>query len=157
MTTGLRRLLRAKSSGLAALEFALLFPVLVAMLGGVTDFGLSLWSRGRLANAVSVGAQYAFLAGTNVTSTAIASAVTQAAALTLGSTDVTVPAAVYYCVNGTPATATAATSTTICLNGFTAGQYVQITATYKYPSVFPFFSRYVGTTTLTETATVRLQ
>lgn len=89
----LRRRLRATKGG-AIVEFAFMFPILLSLIGGVADFGIYLWQRGRLANAVTYGTQYAFLIGTATGANAnIKSAVTSVAAASLTGTTITRPVA----------------------------------------------------------------
>ena len=45
--------------GVAALEFALVMPLLMTFFGGVVDLGVAVWSKSCLANAVAQGAECA--------------------------------------------------------------------------------------------------
>lgn len=72
------RLLRARRrSGVSSLEFALVVPVLFAMLIGLVDWGLAIDARIQLRSAVRAGAQYALRQPTD--SAGIAAAVRVAA------------------------------------------------------------------------------
>jgi Flp pilus assembly protein TadG len=156
--------LRARHA-VAAIEFALVSPVLLAFIGGLTDFGLALADQGRLASAVAQGAQYAYLNPTTVTATAIQKIVVASASLsgmTASTVHVTGPS--FFCVNsGTPPTLAATTGTppvpvtviTTCQDGTNAGSYVEITASYVYPALMPGFSHLVSPT-LTEAVTARI-
>src|SRR4051812_1485265 len=57
--------------GLAAVEFAIVAPVLLLMLGGLVDFSLAFLSKSQLASSVAVGAEYAFIVGPSVSPAAI--------------------------------------------------------------------------------------
>ena len=68
-----------------------MFPVLLSVFGGLTDFGLNMWARGKLSGAVAHGAQYAYLKKTETGANAnVASAVQKAADAVLSGTVVTV-------------------------------------------------------------------
>jgi Flp pilus assembly protein TadG len=141
--------------GVAAVEFALVASVLFIMLGGIADYGIALWAKSSLANAVAEGVQYAYLYPTATTSQ-IQTVVQGSSALSPRVVaSVTGPAC--YCINGTtPTLGTAACSST-CADGSKAGSYVLITATYPYSAFLPGFSGMATSTTLTESATVRVQ
>src|SRR6185369_4201840 len=57
--------------GIAAVEFAIIAPVLLMLLGGVTDFGLVVAGKSQLANGLAQGAQYALLQGPGVTAATV--------------------------------------------------------------------------------------
>jgi Flp pilus assembly protein TadG len=141
--------------GVAALEFALVSPILLILLGGIADFGLALWAKSRLASAVAQGGQYAFLAGVGVTASQIQTMVRTTSTLS-GVTATTPKPPGYYCLADTPPALTNSTSGSVCADGTNAGFYVQITATYAYPAILPAFST-LASSTLTESTTVRIQ
>jgi hypothetical protein len=62
----------------------------------------------------------------------------------------------WYCVTGTPATATGSTQGATCTGGKASGQYVTINATSTYSPLFPFYDKFASTT-IVESAIVRLQ
>ena len=150
--------------GNAYVEFGLLCPLLVMTLGSVADFGLSVWSRARLSDAVSNGAEYAAVVGPGVSGTNVQSAVTSSVT-PLSGVSVTVTGPACYCVSASsasnPATLTyssaytSGTCTGTCPNA-TPGVFVQISATYTYSPLMPFYQQFASTT-LTENAVVRLQ
>ena len=55
------KLRRGRSRGIAAVEFAITCPLLLIMVGGVSDLGIAVWSRSCLANAVAQGVEYALV------------------------------------------------------------------------------------------------
>jgi Flp pilus assembly protein TadG len=57
-----RRLFRGNSRGIAAVEFALITPILVVLLVIIVDAGLFVYQRTVIIGAVSAGAQFAVLA-----------------------------------------------------------------------------------------------
>jgi Flp pilus assembly protein TadG len=150
----------------AAIEFALVSPMLLAFIGGLTDFGLALADQGRLASAVAQGAQYAYLNPTTVTVPAIQTIVVAAASLPgMKASNVIVTGPSFFCVTaGTPPTLakttgappTQVTVTTTCSDGTNAGSYVEIHATWVYPALMPGYSRLAGPA-LTEDVKVRIQ
>jgi len=74
---------------------------------------------------------------------------------------VTVTGPACYCVSGSPAALTysgtysSGACSGTCLNS-SPGLFVQISATYTYSPIMPFYERFANST-LTETAVVRLQ
>jgi Flp pilus assembly protein TadG len=137
----------------------LVSPLLLAVIGGLADFGLSLADQGRLASAVAQAAQYAYLNPTTVTQSTIQSIVVATASLSgMTTSNVKVKGPSFLCVNSTttPPTAVAATASTTCSDGTKAGSYVGISATYAYPALMPGYSQMVDTT-LTEKLTARIQ
>jgi Flp pilus assembly protein TadG len=155
-----------RQRGTAALEFALATPLLLVMIGGAADFGLAQFYRTSLANAVSAGAQYAYLTGTGVTTANIQTVVQNAMFLPPGAaTNLTftftgtspgVQAPGWYCVMGTGPTATASTQGTICSDGSSAGYYVWFKATYATTGLLSGVLT-TANRTMSEQVTVRLQ
>jgi hypothetical protein len=149
----------------AALEFALATPLLVLMMSGAADFGLAQYYRTNLANAVAVGAEYAYAAGTGVSTTNIQSVIQAAMYLpTGGAHNLTivfsgvspgVPSPGWYCVSGSGPTVTSSTQGTTCSDGSFAGYYISFQATYVNTGLL------IGTLananhTISEQVTVRL-
>ncbi len=93
MGAGLRSLskrfscFRSSCEGVSAIEFALITPVLLVFLIGVTDFGLAMFHKMELQSAVRAGAQYALSDGTDTAS--IISAVVNSTGIGITSSDVT--------------------------------------------------------------------
>lgn len=153
--------------GVAAVEFALIAPVLLMLLGGAADFGLIMAAKSQLANGVAQGIQYTLLTGPSATAPNIRTAV-QAGAARSGLTQavtVTVNGPACYCLSGWPAvlstTSTALsaknTCTGTCPTGTTGpGAYARVTATFTYVPLMPFYSN-IAATTVADTSTVRLQ
>lgn len=153
--------------GIAAVEFALVAPFLLILLGGAADFGLLVAGKSKLANGVAQGIQYAFATGPAVTIANLRAAVQSGAARSgvMETVTVSVTGPACYCVSGSPA-ALSATSTPLsatntctgtCPTGATSpGAYVQVAATYTYQPLMPFYSGLVSTT-VSETVTARLR
>jgi len=156
--------IRFDRRAVAAVEFAIIAPVMFGVFGGLGDFGLMMTAKSRLANAVSQGAQYALLTGPSVTLTNIESMITAAASAdgltqTVSYTNSKAPAC--FCVSGTTMTASTPalsapnyTCTGTCTSG-TANAYTTIWATFTYVPLTPFYSA-IGSTKVNETVIVRL-
>jgi Flp pilus assembly protein TadG len=158
----------ADETGIAAIEFALLLPVLGLIVAGITDFGGVLLTRFRLDAAVSAGANYAMVNATNVSSAngaSLASNIASVVANNAGSTwandtilvdngpSETVTSGTYasggsasnadncYCptISSSIAWGAAVTCGNACGGGGIAGKFVTITATRTYS---PLFSNY---------------
>jgi Flp pilus assembly protein TadG len=161
----LLRWCRFAARGVAAVEFAITLPLLVILLGGVTDFGIIYYRQSCLSTAVAAGAQYANLIDQRsppVSATNIQNVMRAAAAQSMSNASVTPTAsnpALCYCITGASpsSTLTAATCGAACASGGTAGKYVQLTLTTNYTPMFPALSRVIGTQTLSKTAWVPLQ
>lgn len=151
-----RRLLRSRRAT-AALEFALVTPVLLIMLGGVVDFGLVMLARSQLASAVAQGAEYAIATGSSVSPASVKTLVQSASPLS-GVTATVSPSsgAACYCVTGTPLALTSHICSSACPDGSSPGIYLTIKAQYTYQPILPFYSQ-LAATTLSEQAEVRLQ
>ncbi|MCB8875907.1 TadE/TadG family type IV pilus assembly protein [Acidisoma silvae] len=143
-----------RRSGVAAVEFALCLPLLMIMMGGITDLSLEMRSKMLLATGVSNAASEAIATKGSATAATLQTLVTDSSGLTGVTT--TVSALAYECASGTPATLKASSSGSTCTSGGTAGEYQTITAKYTYTPLMPAFSAVVKTA-LTETATVQVQ
>jgi Flp pilus assembly protein TadG len=154
--------------GIAAVEFALVAPLLLALLGGAVDFGFMMSAKSQLANGLAQGAEYAQLQGPGVSAATVKSVVTTGSSRSGVKAPVTVsvtgPAC--YCVSGQPA-ALSTTSAPLsspglkcagtCAGTSTApGAYLIITTSYVYQPLMPFYSK-LTSTTVAGSVTVRLQ
>lgn len=154
---GLRRRLRRRDRGVAAVEFAVAAPVMLFFLGGIVDFGMIYYGQSRVSAGVAAGAQYAILTGATVTQSNIQTLVQNAAGLSNLTVTVTgLSPTACYCVSGTPPATVAATCGTNCANGAAAGTYAFITATYAYQPIMPAYSR-LSSPQVVEAATVQVQ
>jgi len=166
---------RRDRRGALALEFALALPLLLAFLGGLTDLGLIWRARGRLAEAVNAGAQYAVMTGPTVTAAAVRTAMcgaatTITASSSCGVTGTPMPVVVVAatapacgCIgiaNGVNALTAAACGSTCAagktVGGPTAGSFMSMSATYTYSPMMTPYSKLLATT-FTEQAWARLQ
>src|ERR1041385_1438773 len=112
-----------QAGGNAAIEMALIAPVLVLLLVGIADFGMAVYRKMQVQHAAQAGAEYAMVHGFD--SAAITTTITAATAMT-GSTASPVQAQSCGCASGT--TVTTATCGTNCAAGTAAGTYVTVSA-----------------------------
>jgi Flp pilus assembly pilin Flp len=121
-----------KESGTAAIEFAILAPVLALIVVGMVDLGSLMYQAMQLNSAVEAGTFYVLKNGWDGSTgaTPIISAVQQTGTVT-GTPTVS---CFYGCPDSTagivsqPGTCGSGSSTTVCSNGYAPGQYVKINA-----------------------------
>jgi Flp pilus assembly protein TadG len=143
-------MLKSRNDGVAAVEFAILVPMLVAMFVYTVDMALSVYQSMQLDAASQAGVHYAVLNGFNAT--AISSAVTNSTSLT-GMT-VATPTEFCGCPSGTAVVAQ--TCATQCSNGSQAGSYISVTVSKNYGMLLPYTGM-SSSMALSSTATGRLQ
>lgn len=128
-------------SGVSSLEFALIMPILLAMLVGLTEWGLAIDSRIQLQTAVRAGAQYALRMPTDTAG--IASAVRAAVP---ERTDLSVPAPTMSC----ECAGAAAECSGACAGGME--RFLTVSASHSYTPLTP-----VGPTLIAADVTLRIQ
>jgi Flp pilus assembly protein TadG len=134
-------------SGNAAVEFALIAPVAMLMLVGVTDYGMAVYDRMQLSSAVRAGIQYAMHHSANPAT--IEQVVMSA--LTIDHSAVTVTAAqVCECPGGA-----AAECDETCADG-ARRTFIRIDATQQHDALFTY-PGISNPTTLQAQAFVRIQ
>ena len=156
MTTRLRG---GDESGTAAIEFALMTPFLMILIGGVIEFGLAMYESMQVNAAVEAGVLYAAANGWN--SADISGAVTGAGSLPAQYSLTATPAPTEFC--GCPIAggsvsnlgATPPCSTTACSGGTAAGTYVQVNASLNHLVVLP--TTWGLPSAITASAVVRIQ
>jgi Flp pilus assembly protein TadG len=132
----LRRRIRC-DRGVAAVEFGLAAPMLLAMLVPVADLGLAFSTQQKLRQAVQAGAQYAALHPWSQNApSAITSAITSATSLS-GVTLSPAPYQLCGCPSG-GGSITTVNCGSVCASGETAGYYVAISAQLPYTPVLPY-------------------
>lgn len=161
------------TDGIAAVELALISPLLVAFLGVLVDFGLGFNTQLRLAGAVHAAAQTAFVQGQSLdrdSAVGVITSVTQVTVAALGALPADVRVLVnnapdasaansYYCVSGSgmPSWTSTGTVSNNCGGALTSGKFVTITATANQRYFFLPARVAAQITTLTDTAIVRVQ
>jgi Flp pilus assembly protein TadG len=151
--------------GVAAIEFALIVPVLLTMIGGMTDFPLAFGDQIQIATGVAAGAAYAFNQTQNVSGTTptVSSGDVQIkvlSAINLPNVSVAVSRPSLDCISTSTSTPPAATLTlaaagSTCPNGNPPGTYMVIAASYVYTPIMPLYST-LASLTLIKSAVVRL-
>lgn len=141
--------LRRHCGGNAAIELALLAPMLMLLTIGTIDYGFAIYNQMEVQNAAQAGAEYALKHG--FSATGISSAVTAATTLTVSATPA--PAESCGCPSGT--SLTPATCGTSCANGLAAGTYVTVGAQSTYSTLVPY-PGIASSYTLAASSTVRI-
>ncbi|MEI8395566.1 MAG: TadE/TadG family type IV pilus assembly protein [Rhodospirillaceae bacterium] len=136
-----------RRDGFAAVEFALIAPILVVALLGMFDFGQKAYFASELQQSVRSGGQYAIGTGHAADIDGITTIIQTSSKLTGIVVDALV--SVCYCANG----ASIACTGTTCSDSSSVGNYVTITAHYTYTPLIQYFT--VGNRTLTSSVTVR--
>jgi Flp pilus assembly protein TadG len=149
----LGRLLHA-DRGVAAVEFGLAAPIMLAALVPAADLGIAFSQQQRLQQAVQAGAQYAATQIWGANSPAAITAVVTAATSLSGVTVSPAPYRICGCPNGGGVSTVACGST--CGQGQNAGSYVVISAQRPYTPVLPY-SLLGASRTLSAQAMVRVQ
>lgn len=144
------------SPGTAAVEFALVAPVLILLLVGTLDFGFAYWEKTDLDDAAWAGAVYATehesLAG-------VSGAMTSASGLSWVTATVGQP--FYGCPNsasqsGVTGITVETSKSATCGSGGSSRTYLTVTATTHYSLILPY-PGFTDPMTLTSTATARIQ
>lgn len=138
-------------SGLAAVELALILPILTLLLAATLNLGMGLHAALEVRNAAQAGAQYAALKGFDATATA--SAVTSATSLA-GISASPAPSQMCGCPTATGISTISCSSS--CSDGSSPGSYARIDAQTSFtpPIAFPGLA---GPYALSAHVTVRLQ
>ncbi len=156
-------------SGVAAVEAALMAPLLITLMIASIDFGAAFLSKAQIAQALASAAEYATAAGQNqvANATIVTNATTYAKALTssfLGTPTATVKinnggvTGSICCVGSAwscSASASASASFT-CSDGSPPGNYITIQVSYPFKAYFSVDTRLTGKT-LSDTIVARLQ
>jgi Flp pilus assembly protein TadG len=146
--------LRRAKGGTAAVEFALAAPVLLGLLVPVADLGIAYSEKNQIQQAAQAGAQYAAFHPWNTNSpTDIANAVRTASNLP-GVAATPAPTQLCGCPSGSAVTAASCTST--CSTGESAGYYVVVNAQAPYTPKLPY-SVLGDSVTLAAQSTIRIR
>jgi Flp pilus assembly protein TadG len=139
------------TSGVAAIEFAIIVPILVLMVVATADIGMGFYRKMQVEGATQAGAEWAIKNGfdANAMSNAVISA-TSAPALSVS------PAPVQFCgcANGS-AISTVACGTT-CPGGASAGTYSTVSAQMTYNTILNY-GFFPSTYNFSSQSTVRLK
>jgi Flp pilus assembly protein TadG len=119
--------------GVAAIELAIIAPILAVMIVGTVDLGLGIYCKMRVQNAAQAGAEYAALNGFN--SNGISDAVLSA---TTSPGLVASPAPSQFCGCATNAGITTAACGSTCPGGSAPGSYAKVSAQNSYTTLLPY-------------------
>jgi Flp pilus assembly protein TadG len=139
----------ADSRGAAAVEFALLLPVLVTLVIGMSDYGALIYQSMQVSAAAHAGALYALRNG--YSAGAIQTAVVGATTLTVTASPA--PQLVKACVIGGAVVVTAGST---CPSGGAPGSYVIVNAQAAVTPIVAF-TAFVMPSTLSSQAMIRIQ
>ena len=151
----MRKLLdRARERGAAAVEFALVLPVLVMILMGIIDFGMVTNAQAIVANAARDGARAASMGANSSVScrASVKAATTLLGASDTGDCATSVPSVTVTCLDadGNGCVSTFDTSRAI-------GGTAVVSVTYTYKWVSPAIFGLPGQTTITKKAYMRIE
>jgi Flp pilus assembly protein TadG len=128
------RLLRC-TKGNAALEMAIVFPIFVTLIGGISQYGLAIFQIMEVGYAAQAGANYAMTNGFNVSG--IETAVTKATALPNVSATRIPPSQACGCASTTGISSATCGTTCPGTGAGSAGTYVTVSASVAYSPVLP--------------------
>ncbi|MDB5367197.1 MAG: hypothetical protein JWM77_3124 [Rhodospirillales bacterium] len=126
--------LRAARSGNAAVEFALLVPIVMLLLAGLFDYGMVVRLSTQLNSAARAGVQYATIYPAD------ANGVQQAAQNSVNDASMTVSTPIVFCTCGSSTAARLSTcnGTAICGVGLTNRNYVSVQVQRSYTPILPY-------------------
>lgn len=126
---------RNNKSGASAAEFAMVLPVVIALLIGTIDIGAMAWTKMEVQAAARAGANYALVnASRGFDATKVASAATNATNLAV--TFPEQPKKEFGCPDATTGITAVANSTTPCSNGTTPGSYVTVRTSTNFTPIW---------------------
>ena len=136
----------AAAEGVSAVEFALVVPVLLVVLGGVVDVSRCLWYQSEVTQAVRSGTQYMTGNPTDYAGTAAV----MASATNLGGSGFSADASTCYCavVSNTPSPVWSPCSGFTCVAS-PIHRYVKVTASYTWTPIFGSLTPLPATVTTT--------
>lgn len=132
MPKRLYRKLRDQIAANAAIEMALVAPLLILMIVGMADYAAATYRRMQVQHAAQAGADFAMRNTFDVA--LIGNAVANAAGGDITATPA--PAETCGCASGS--TVTVAICGTACASGFTAGTYINVSAQGSYTTIVPY-------------------
>lgn len=135
---------QASERGAAAVEFALIAPVLIVMIFGMVDMGMAINAQAIVGNAAREGARAASFNGANVTATT--NVVTSASSSLIG----TAPTVSITCQ-------AVGTTTTIACSSAAAGDSVLVAVSYTYKWLTPGVLGLPGQSTIFATSQMRIE
>jgi Flp pilus assembly protein TadG len=143
-----RKFLR-DTSGAVAVEMAILIPLFSTMMLGISDFGMAMYQKMEVNNAVQAGTAYAMFHRTETFATMQGNiTVAMSAATGLAGVTATLPTE----FTGCPTASGIVAGSTSCA-GVPAGVYVTVSATYSYSPILPW-PGFAASTTVSQTVRI---
>jgi len=153
------------NAAVAAVEMALIAPVLIALSAGISDCSLAFHEKLQLSSVLTASAEYAFNKGQSETGSTLTADVTsfinKISPITLSPLTVTyyggTTSTSYYCVSTTGVVTASYTKGASCTDGSgaVAGQFITISGSFAYKAVFPVDKGFMPTS-FTQSVIVRL-
>jgi Flp pilus assembly protein TadG len=137
-------------SGIAAIEFAVIAPVLILIFICLADLGLGISAKMQVDNAAQYGAQYALTNGYN------ASAITAAVKNSSDMSNLNVAPALICGCPGQNGVLPRISCVSPCADGSTPGSYARVSVTHTYVTLLPY-PGLPSSFNLASQSTVRLQ
>jgi Flp pilus assembly protein TadG len=139
------------TSGVAAIEFGIIVPILVLMVVATADIGMGFYRKMQVEDAAQAGAAWAIKNGfdANAISNAVTSA-TSAPAISVS------PTPVQFCGCASGSSISTVTCGTTCSGGALAGTYTTVSAQMAYNTILPY-GFFPSTYNFSSQSTVRLQ
>jgi len=139
------------TSGVAAIEFGIIVPILVLMVVATADIGMGFYFKMQVEDAAQAGAAWAIKNGfdANAISNAVTSAVSEPAISVS-------PAPVQFCGCASVSGISTVTCGTTCSGGILSGTYTTVSAQMTYNTILPY-GFFPSTYNLSSQSTVRLQ
>ena len=140
------------TSGVAAIEFAIIVPILMLMVVATADIGMGFYFKMQVEDSAQAGAAWAIKHGyfdANAISNAVTSAVS-APAISVS------PAPVQFCGCASVSGISTVTCGTTCSGGILSGTYTTVSAQMTYNTILPY-GFFPSTYNLSSQSTVRLQ
>jgi len=135
------------NSAVAAVEMALIAPVLIALSAGISDCSLAFHEKLQLSSVLTASGEYAFNKGQSETGGTLTADVTsfinKISPIALGPLTVTyyggTTSTSYYCVSTTGVFTASYTRGAACTDGSSAvaGQFITISGSFAYKAAFP--------------------
>ncbi|WP_098461672.1 TadE/TadG family type IV pilus assembly protein [Propionicimonas paludicola] len=132
--------------GAAAVEFALVLPVLIVMIFGMVDMGMAINAQAIVGNAAREGARAASFSGADTTATN--NAISRASASLIGTAPTT---------NITCQTMVSGTPTAIACSSVSPGDSVQVKVSYTYKWITPGVLGLPGQSVIVATSQMRIE
>ncbi len=140
-------------SGVAAVEFAIIVPVLLALTMGVIDFGMYIGTRIELEQALRAGGQYALKDPTDTTT--ITNAIQ--GATDLASVSVTIGGLSCECTGGVSAVCKGESNYSVCADDSAPATYMTLSGSTIYDPIFVDLATFSANMTVQQDLTMRIR